>query len=104
MKNLLKLLGCGVCAFAIGCGDQPASTPPTPAMDPAKVQEMMKATTEKGAETAAGEKTEEATEKPADATEKPADEPKKDGDAPKEDAPKEDKKDDAKEEAAKEDK
>ena len=94
MKNLLKLLGCGVCSFAIGCGDQPPAAPSGGGPDPAKMAEMMKMSTEKAAEAAAGatEKADEGTEKAGDATEKAGEEAKKDGDdAKKDDAPKEDK-------------
>ena len=43
MKNLLAFLGCGLMALAIGCGESPKPVAPTPVMDPAKMQEMMKA-------------------------------------------------------------
>ena len=43
MKNLLAFLGCGLMALAIGCGESPKPVAPSSPMDPAKMQEMMKA-------------------------------------------------------------
>ena len=43
MKNLLAFLGCGLMALAIGCGESPKPVAPASPMDPAKMQEMMKA-------------------------------------------------------------
>jgi hypothetical protein len=61
MKKLANLLGCGVVALAIGCGDSAPSTPAPPLPDP---KNMMGGTLtapdqEKPAEAAAEEKKEE---------------------------------------------
>ena len=93
MKNLLKLLGCGLCAFAIGCGDQAAS-PPAQTPDPKAMEAMMQKSMQKAAESATSteEKAGETTEKAGETTEKAGEEAKKDGDeAKKDDTPKEDK-------------
>ena len=44
MKKLAMFLGCGVVAFAIGCGEgggSAPSNPSPPAVDPSKMKEMM---------------------------------------------------------------
>lgn len=91
MKNLLKLLGCSLVAFAIGCGDQAPSTPAggtTPVMDPAKAMEA----SQKAGE--AANKADEAADKAGDAADeakKAVEGEEKKEDAAKEDAPKEEK-------------
>ena len=38
MKKLVALLGCGLTALAIGCGDSGSPPPTAPVMDPAKMK------------------------------------------------------------------
>ncbi len=80
------LLGCGMVAFAIGCGDGGSSSPSTtpPVMpDPSKMTEMMEKNKPAGAGDAAGG---EKKEGDAAAEKKEGDAPaeKKEGDAPAE--------------------
>ena len=89
MKTLLTLLGSGLIAFAIGCGDQgntskPSSGPP-PGMDPTKMQAdyLEKMKTQGGATAAADGAKDAAT----DTTDTAAKDDTKE-DAAKEDAPK----------------
>ena len=80
MKKLAMLLGCGMIAFAIGCGDggsgsSSSGTTPPPAMpDPAKMAEFMKTNPPGATDAAAGEE-----KKEGDAAAE-----KKEGDAPAE--------------------
>ena len=105
MKTLLMLLGSGLIAFAIGCGDEGSTNKPqavtpttTPGgMDPEKMKEMMEAKMPKGAG-ATAEATDATDAAKDDTKDAPKDDAAKEGDATK-DAPKtEDKKEEDKKE------
>ena len=90
MKKLAMFLGCGVIAFAIGCGDGGSSTPPAnptaPVMDPKMMMEMQKGGGEVKPGNAAADPAGEKKEGEAAAEKKEGDAPaeKKEGDAPAE--------------------
>ncbi len=88
MKKLAMLLGCGMVAFAIGCGDGGSTggsgtVTPAPMMPDSKMKEMMDKNAPAGADAAAGG---EKKEGDAAAEKKEGDAPaeKKEGDAPAE--------------------
>ena len=98
MKKLKALLGCGLAAFAIGCGDEGAkksTSGTTPPMDPAYMERMQKSAeaakdaTEAAKETAteAGDAAKDAVKEGADAVKESVKEATKEGgDAAKEES------------------
>ena len=74
MKKLAMFLGCGMLAFAIGCGDGGGGTPPAnptaPTMDPNMMKEMQKGTAEAVSDPAGEKKEDPAAEKKEEAGEK----------------------------------